>query len=419
MNINNIKIISNNKLLTIIKKLKIKIKYSESKIELINYIRKYIKKKNNLSLKRKYKNIINGGVLEISLDNYGFLRSSNFNYLESYEDIYISKKLIFKYNLKNGDIITGEVSNNEKSYFLIDIKTINGIDIKKFKNRKCFKNLTPIFPNERLILSSKGSNISTKIIDIFTPIGKGQRSLIVAPPKAGKTQLLKDCSLCISKNYPNIYQIFLLIDERPEEVTDIKRSVKSEVIYSTFDEDIKNHIKTSKLVLEKSLRLVECGYDVIIFLDSITRLTRAYNIYNPNSGKVLSGGIDTNALLAPKKFFGSARNIENGGSLTIIATAIIDTGSKMDDIIYEEFKGTGNMELQLDRKLANKRIFPSINFVNSGTRRDEFLYKKKFFKKILNFRKHIYNMSNYKSIKYVINKFKKVKKKKKINKFII
>ncbi|WXB47340.1 MAG: transcription termination factor Rho [Candidatus Shikimatogenerans sp. Tmey] len=419
MNIKNIKIITNNKLLTIIKKLKIKIKIKNSKIELINYIREFIKKKNNSYLKKKYKNIIHGGVLEINLDNYGFLRSSKFNYLESYEDIYVSKKFILKYHLKTGDYITGDISKNDKSYFLIKIKKINGISINKIRYRKHFKNMIPIFPNERLILSNKNSNISTKIIDIFTPIGKGQRSLIVAPPKTGKTQLLKDCSLCISKNYPNIYQIFLLIDERPEEVTDIKRSVKSEVIYSTFDEDIKSHVKISKIVLEKSLRLVECGYDVIIFLDSITRLTRAYNIYNPNSGKILSGGIDTNSLLPPKKFFGSARNIENGGSLTIIATAIIDTGSKMDDIIYEEFKGTGNMELQLDRSLSNKRIFPAINFMNSGTRRDELLYKKKFFKKILNFRKHIYNMSNYQAIKYIINKLKKIKNKKIINKYII
>ncbi|XBT18615.1 MAG: transcription termination factor Rho [Candidatus Shikimatogenerans sp. Tcar] len=409
MNIKNIKIINNNKLFHIINKFNIKYKIKSNKIDLINYIRKFIKKKKNLKLKNKYKNIINGGVLDINLDNYGFLRSINFNYLESNEDIYISKKLIFKYNLKIGDTIMGEVFKNNKIYFLKKIITINGINIKEFNNRKKFKNLIPIYPNKRLILSNKGSNISTKIIDIFTPIGKGQRSLIVAPPKTGKTQLLKDCSKCISKNYPNIYQIFLLIDERPEEVTDIKRSVKSEVIYSTFDEDLRSHIKISKIVLEKSLRLVEFGYDVIIFLDSITRLTRAYNICNPNSGKVLSGGIDINALSTPKKFFGSARNIENGGSLTIIATAIINTGSKMDDIIYEEFKGTGNMELQLDRTLSNMRIFPSINFIDSGTRRDELLYNKKDFKKILNFRKCILNMSNYKSIKYLINKFKKKK----------
>ncbi|XBT18293.1 MAG: transcription termination factor Rho [Candidatus Shikimatogenerans sp. Tduv] len=408
MNINNIKIISNTKLLNLAKRFKIKKENYESRISLIEKIRLFLKTK-SLSFQKRYKNIINGGVLEKNLDNYGFLRSNNYNYLESNEDIYVSKRLIVKYNLKNGDIITGDVSYNNKSYYLVKIRYINGIDKNKIKIRKNFKELIPVFPNERLVLSEINSTISTKIIDAFTPIGKGQRSLIVAPPKAGKTKLLKECSQCISSKYPNIYQIFLLIDERPEEVTDIKRSVDAEVIYSTFDEDIKNHVRISNIVLEKALRLVEHNYDVIIFLDSITRLTRAYNIYNPNSGKILSGGIDTNALLKPKKFFGSARNIENGGSLTIIATAIIETGSKMDDIIYEEFKGTGNMELQLDRNLANKRIFPAINFINSGTRRDDLLYKKQIVKKIYNFRKYIFNKSIYDGINYIKNKFKNIK----------
>ncbi|XBT18124.1 MAG: transcription termination factor Rho [Candidatus Shikimatogenerans sp. Tser] len=418
MNINNIKIITNIKLLKIAKKLKIKTK-NISRIKIIEIIRNYLKKRKYYFLKKKYNNVINGGVLEMNLDNYGFLRSSNFNYLESSEDIYVSKKFIIKYNLKNGDFITGKVSYNNKSYYLVKIKHINGINRKKFKTRKKFKDMIPIFPNKRLILSEKKSTLSTKIIDIFAPIGKGQRSLIVAPPKAGKTQLLKDCSKCISYNYPNIYQIFLLIDERPEEVTDIKRSVKSEVIYSTFDSNINNHIKITKIVLQKVLRLIETGYDVIIFLDSITRLTRAYNIYNPNSGKILSGGIDSNALLIPKKFFGSARNIENGGSLTIIATAIIETGSKMDDIIYEEFKGTGNMELQLDRNLANRRIFPAINFINSGTRRDEKLYNNINLKKLYKFRKYIFNKNIFEAIKYIKNKFRSLNRKKNFIKNIL
>ncbi|XCC45250.1 MAG: transcription termination factor Rho [Candidatus Shikimatogenerans sp. Ttur] len=411
MNINNLKFITFKKVKKIAKKFKIKNYLKYNKIELIEKIILYIKINNNNNFKKKYKNVINGGVLEIISNNkYGYLRSSDNNYLESKEDIYVSKKIINKYNIKNGDTIKGYVIiNNKKNYFLKKLISINGVSYKKIKNRYIFKKLIPIFPNKKINLSGKKSNLSTRIIDIFTPIGKGQRALLVAPPKAGKTKLLKDCANCILANHNNIYQIFLLIDERPEEVTDIKRSVNCEIIYSTFDENIKNHIKISNIILQKSLRLVEFGYNVVILLDSITRLARAHNILSPNSGKTLSGGIDSHALQNPKKFFGAARNIENGGSLTIIASAIIETGSKMDDIIFEEFKGTGNMELQLDRQLANKRIFPAINILNSSTRRDDLLFNKLKFKKILNLRKFISNMDIVDSIEFVIEKFKKTK----------
>lgn len=316
------------------------------------------------------------GVLEILPDNnYGFLRSSDFNYLSSPDDVYVSQSQIRLFGLKTGDTITGEVrppKEGEKYFPLIKIKEINGRTPDYVRDRIAFEHLTPLFPNEKFNLSNSKS-LSNRVIDLFTPIGKGQRGMIVAPPKTGKTTLLKDIANGIAQNHPEVYLIVLLIDERPEEVTDMKRSVNGEVIASTFDEEANRHVKVANIVLEKAKRMVECGHDVVILLDSITRLARAYNTVSPASGKVLSGGVDANALHKPKRFFGAARNIENGGSLTIIATALIDTGSKMDEVIFEEFKGTGNMELQLDRKISNKRIFPAIDLVSSSTRKDDLL----------------------------------------------
>lgn len=317
------------------------------------------------------------GVLEIMPDNYGFLRSSDYNYLSSPDDIYVSQNQIKLYGLKTGDVVEGVIRpprEGEKFFPLVKVNSINGLDPAVARDRIPFEHLTPLFPEEKFTLC-KGNydNVSARIVDLFSPIGKGQRGLIVAQPKTGKTILLKDIANAIAENHPEVYMIMLLIDERPEEVTDMARSVKAEVIASTFDEPAERHVKIAGIVIEKAKRMVECGHDVVIFLDSITRLARAYNTVAPASGKVLSGGVDANALQKPKRFFGAARNIENGGSLTIIATALIDTGSKMDEVIFEEFKGTGNMELQLDRALSNKRIFPAVNLNASSTRRDDLL----------------------------------------------
>lgn len=325
-----------------------------------------------------FDNIISAqGVLELMPDGYGFLRSSDYNYLSSPDDIYVTQNFIRNFGLRNGDTIMGFVRTpreGEKFFPLVKIDTINGKRPEQIRDRQLFENLTPIFPNEKFKLSNGSkANISTRLVDLFAPIGKGQRGLIVAQPKVGKTVLLKDIANVIADNHPEVYLIILLIDERPEEVTDMQRSVNAEVIASTFDEPADRHVKVANIVLEKAKRMVECGHDVVILLDSITRLARAYNTVSPASGKVLTGGVDANALQKPKRFFGAARNIENGGSLTIVATALTETGSKMDDVIFEEFKGTGNMELQLDRKLANKRIFPAIDVNASSTRRDDLL----------------------------------------------
>ena len=322
-------------------------------------------------------NIRGEGVLELMNEGYGFLRSSDYNYLSSPDDIYVSAQIVRQYGLKTGDVVEGPVRpprDNEKFFPLIKATSINGCSPSVIRNRSPFENLTPLFPNEKFRLcKGQGDSISARVVDLFTPIGKGQRALIVAQPKTGKTLLMKDIANAIAANHPEAYLMMLLIDERPEEVTDMARTVKAEVIASTFDEPAERHVKIAGIVLEKAKRMVECGHDVVIFLDSITRLARAYNTVSPASGKVLSGGVDANALHKPKRFFGAARNIENGGSLTIIATALIDTGSKMDEVIFEEFKGTGNMELQLDRVLSNKRIFPAVNIVASSTRRDDLL----------------------------------------------
>ncbi len=341
--------------------------------------------------------ILAEGVLEVMNEGYGFLRSSDFNYLTSPDDVYVSSQTIKHYGLKNGDVVEGLVRpprESEKYFPLLEVRSINGCDPAIVRNRSPFENLTPLFPNEKFKLcSGKNDSISARVVDLFAPIGKGQRALIVAQPKTGKTILMKDIANAIAANHPEAYLMMLLIDERPEEVTDMARSVKAEVIASTFDEPAKRHVKVAGLVLDKAKRMVECGHDVVIFLDSITRLARAYNTVSPASGKVLSGGVDANALHKPKRFFGAARNIENGGSLTIIATALIDTGSKMDEVIFEEFKGTGNMELQLDRMLSNKRIFPAVNIVASSTRRDDLLQDKLTLDRMWILRKFLSDMN--------------------------
>ena len=338
------------------------------------------------------------GVMELLNEGYGFLRSSDYNYLSSPDDIYVSQNMVRKYSLKTGDVVQGKVrppKEGEKYFPLTSAEMINGRKPNEVRDRIPFEHLTPLFPDEKFNLCGDPhtTNLSTRIVDLFSPIGKGQRALIVAQPKTGKTILMKDIANAIAANHPEAYLMMLLIDERPEEVTDMARTVNAEVIASTFDEPADRHVKIAGIVLEKAKRLVECGHDVVIFLDSITRLARAYNTVAPASGKVLTGGVDANALQKPKRFFGAARNIENGGSLTIIATALIDTGSKMDEVIFEEFKGTGNMELQLDRSLSNKRIFPSVNLVASSTRRDDLLQDDTTIKRMWILRKHISDMT--------------------------
>ncbi len=350
------------------------------------------------------------GVLELMPDGYGFLRSSDFGYFSSPDDIYIAATQIKRFGLKTGDTVTGMVrppKEAEKFFPLVNIKFINGFKPELVRDRIAFEHLTPLFPNEKFNITDKNSSISTRIIDLFAPIGKGQRGMIVAQPKTGKTMLLKEIANSIAANHPEVYLIVLLIDERPEEVTDMQRSVKGEVVASTFDEPAEKHVKLANIVLEKAKRLVECNYDVVIVLDSITRLARAYNTVQPASGKVLSGGVDANALQKPKRFFGAARNIENGGSLTIIATALTETGSKMDEVIFEEFKGTGNMELQLDRRIANKRIFPAVDLTSSSTRRDDLLLPAEVNQRMWAVRNHLADMTSVEAITLIHDKIRK------------
>ena len=363
----------------------------------------------------EFDDILNGvGVLEIMQDGYGFLRSSDYNYLSSPDDIYVSQSQIKLFGLKTGDVVEGVIrppNEGEKYFPLVKVSKINGRDAAFVRDRVPFEHLTPLFPDEKFKLCKGGysDSMSARVVDLFAPIGKGQRALIVAQPKTGKTILMKDIANAIAANHPEVYMIMLLIDERPEEVTDMARSVNAEVIASTFDEPAERHVKIAGIVLEKAKRLVECGHDVVIFLDSITRLARAYNTVSPASGKVLSGGVDANALHKPKRFFGAARNIENGGSLTIIATALIDTGSKMDEVIFEEFKGTGNMELQLDRNLSNKRIFPAVNITASSTRRDDLLLDKTTLDRMWILRKYLADMNPIEAMDFVKDRLEKTR----------
>ena len=363
----------------------------------------------------EFDDILSGtGVLEIMPDGYGFLRSSDYNYLSSPDDVYVSQSQIKLFGLKTGDVVEGTIrppKEGEKYFPLVKVSKINGLDPGLVRDRVPFDHLTPLFPDEKFKLCKGGysDNLSARVVDMFSPIGKGQRALIVAQPKTGKTILMKDIANAIAANHPETYMIMLLIDERPEEVTDMARSVNAEVIASTFDEPAERHVKIAGIVLEKAKRMVECGHDVVIFLDSITRLARAYNTVSPASGKVLSGGVDANALHKPKRFFGAARNIENGGSLTIIATALIDTGSKMDEVIFEEFKGTGNMELQLDRNLSNKRIFPAVNIVASSTRRDDLLLDKTTLDRMWILRKYLADMNPIEAMDFVKSRLENTK----------
>ncbi|WP_428742026.1 transcription termination factor Rho [Tenacibaculum sp.] len=350
------------------------------------------------------------GVLEMMPDGYGFLRSSDYNYLSSPDDIYVSQSQIKLFGLKTGDTVLGNVrppKEGEKYFPLIRVSKINGLNPNIVRDRVSFEHLTPLFAEEKFNLAEKGSSLSTRIIDLFSPIGKGQRGMIVAQPKTGKTMLLKDVANAIAANHPEVYQIVLLIDERPEEVTDMQRSVRGEVVASTFDEPAEKHVRVANIVLEKAKRLVECGHDVVILLDSITRLARAYNTVAPASGKILSGGIDANALHKPKRFFGAARNIENGGSLTIIATALTETGSKMDEVIFEEFKGTGNMELQLDRNISNRRIYPAIDLIKSSTRRDDLLLDDKTVQRMWVLRKYLADMNPIEAMEFIQDRIKR------------
>ncbi|HET8885204.1 MAG TPA: transcription termination factor Rho [Salinimicrobium sp.] len=352
------------------------------------------------------------GVLDIMQDGYGFLRSSDYHYLSSPDDIYVSQSQIRLFGLKTGDTVLGQVrppKEGEKYFPLIKINKINGLDPQVVRDRISFEHLTPLFPQEKFNIAERQSTISTRIIDLFSPIGKGQRGMIVSQPKTGKTMLLKDIANAIAANHPEVYQMILLIDERPEEVTDMQRHVKGEVIASTFDKEAHEHVKVANIVLEKAKRMVECGHDVVILLDSLTRLARAYNTVQPASGKVLSGGVDANALHKPKRFFGAARNIENGGSLSIIATALTDTGSKMDEVIFEEFKGTGNMELQLDRKIANRRIFPAIDLTSSSTRRDDMLLDENTLQRMWIMRKYLADMNPVEAMEFINERFKQTK----------
>jgi len=356
--------------------------------------------------------VLGEGVLEMMPDGYGFLRSSDYNYLSSPDDIYVSPSQIKLFGLKTGDTVYGSVrppKEGEKYFALLKVETINGKTPEEVRDRVPFDYLTPLFPFEKMNLVSKSDNYSTRIMDLFTPIGKGQRGLIVAQPKTGKTMLLKEVANSIAENHPECYLMIVLVDERPEEVTDMERSVKAEVIASTFDEPAEKHVKVSTIALQKAKRLVECGHDVVILLDSITRLARAHNTVAPSSGKVLSGGVEANAMQKPKQFFGAARKIENGGSLTIIATALVDTGSKMDEVIFEEFKGTGNMELQLDRKLSNRRIYPAIDIVASSTRRDDLLLDKDTFQRMWVLRKHMADMNSEEAINLLLKNMKGTK----------
>jgi len=350
--------------------------------------------------------IMGEGVLEMMPDGYGFLRSSDYNYLTSPDDIYVSPSQIKLFGLKTGDTVLGAIrppKEGEKYFALLKVESINGFQPEKIRDRIPFDYLTPLFPDEKFSLDCESDNYSIRTIDIFTPIGKGQRGLIVAQPKTGKTVLLKEVANALATNHPEVFLMVLLIDERPEEVTDMQRNVNAEVISSTFDEPAEKHVKVSSVALNKAKRLVECGHDVVILLDSITRLARAHNTVSPSSGKVLSGGVEANALHKPKQFFGAARNIENGGSLTILATALIDTGSKMDEVIFEEFKGTGNMELQLDRKLSNKRIYPAINVTTSSTRREDLLLDKEILQKMWILRNHLADMNTEEAMEFLLN----------------
>ena len=352
------------------------------------------------------------GVLDIMQDGYGFLRSSDYNYLSSPDDIYVSQSQIRLFGLKTGDTVLGNVrppKEGEKYFPLIKVSKINGLDPQVVRDRVSFEHLTPLFPQEKFNIAEKQSTISTRIMDLFSPIGKGQRGMIVSQPKTGKTMLLKDVANAIAANHPEVYQMILLIDERPEEVTDMQRNVRGEVVASTFDKEAHEHVKIANIVLEKAKRLVECGHDVVILLDSITRLARAYNTVQPASGKILSGGVDANALHKPKRFFGAARKIENGGSLTIIATALTETGSKMDEVIFEEFKGTGNMELQLDRKISNRRIFPAIDLTSSSTRRDDILLDEVTMKRMWVMRKYLADMNPVEAMEFINERFKQTR----------
>lgn len=378
-----------------------------------NYNKKFNKPTNYRDADYEFDGIIESeGVLEMMPDGYGFLRSSDFNYLASPDDIYLSTSQIRLFGLKTGDTVKGVVrppKEGEKFFPLVKVLKINGFDPQVVRDRVSFEHLTPLFPNEKFNLAERQATMSTRIIDLFSPIGKGQRGMIVAQPKTGKTMLLKDIANTIAANHPEVYLLVLLIDERPEEVTDMQRSVRGEVIASTFDEPAERHVKVANIVLEKAKRLVECGHDVVILLDSITRLARAYNTVQPASGKVLSGGVDANALQKPKRFFGAARNIENGGSLSIIATALTETGSKMDEVIFEEFKGTGNMELQLDRKIANKRIFPAIDLTSSSTRRDDLLQDEKTIHRMWIMRKYLADMNPVEAMDFINDRIKKTR----------
>ena len=374
----------------------------------------------NKDNRRKYKEpdfefdgiIESEGVLEIMQDGYGFLRSSDYHYLSSPDDVYVSMSQIKLFGLKTGDTVHGTVrppKDGEKYFPLIKVNKINGLSPEVVRDRVSFEHLTPLFPEEKFNLAAKESTISTRIIDLFSPLGKGQRGMIVSQPKTGKTMLLKDVANAIAANHPEVFQIILLIDERPEEVTDMQRNVKGEVVASTFDEPADRHVKVANIVLEKAKRLVECGHDVVILLDSITRLARAYNTVQPASGKILSGGVDANALHKPKRFFGAARNIENGGSLSIISTALTDTGSKMDEVIFEEFKGTGNMELQLDRRISHRRIFPAIDLVSSSTRRDDLLLDETTIQRMWIMRKYLADMNPVEAMEFINDRFRKTK----------
>jgi transcription termination factor Rho len=382
--------------------------------EELNLVKPPIKKAKNTNANMPSLDIAidSQGVLEIMQDGYGFLRSSDYNYLASPDDIYVSPSQIKLFGLKTGDTVKGSIrspKDGEKYFALLKVESVNGRTTEEIRDRISFEYLTPIFPQERLRLDNGPTQYSTRLLNLFAPIGKGQRGMIVAPPKTGKSILLKEVANAIATNHPEVYLIVLLIGERPEEVTDMARSVNAEVIASTFDEPAERHTKVSSMVLEKAKRMVECGHDVVVLLDSITRLARAYNLVMPSSGKILSGGVDANALHNPKRFFGAARNVEQGGSLTILATALIDTGSKMDEVIFEEFKGTGNMELQLDRKLANRRIYPAIDVPSSGTRREDLLLDKGVLSRVWILRKFMADMTSHEALEFLLAKMKGTK----------